>query len=220
MPKKLQIAGQKFGRLLVLSNDGNGKYGHSRWRCTCDCGKEIIVDGNLLRSGNTSSCGCFAKEQAAKRVVKMNKTHGMSRTPEHNAWCQMIGRCENPRIKDFCNYGGRGIVVCKRWRGLDGFRNFFDDMGLRPSPIHSVDRIDVNGNYEPDNCKWSTKTDQGLNKRNSRFLSAFGKRAPLSAFIPAKKYQRHHNYANNRIKRGHPHEESIKLAWLRLEMGL
>lgn len=109
-------------------------------------------------------------------------SHGMSYTPEHNTWCEIHRRCYDPKRDSYKTHGARGIKVCARWAD---FENFFADMGERPSRDHSIDRIDNDGNYEPSNCKWSTNSEQNLNKRTNLIVTAFGRTAPLGAFINA-----------------------------------
>ena len=110
----------------------------------------------------------------------MSLSHRMSRTPEHNTWCEIRRRCEDPKRNNYHTHGGRGIKVCERWQK---FENFYADMGARPSPKHSIDRIDNDGNYEPGNCRWATRREQALNTRRNLIVTAFGKTAPLGEFF-------------------------------------
>lgn len=164
--------GTTVGRFTLIRRDGV-KAKRAMWLCRCECGSEKSVAAGNLRSGGTVSCGCQRKESAAKT----HSTHGMARvgdvSPEHIAWVGMKGRCLNKNHKHYAHYGARGIVVCDRW--LDSFENFFADMGPRPSPKHSIDRIDVNGNYEPRNCRWATWKEQARNKRNNVRITVRGR---------------------------------------------
>lgn len=159
--KKLNLQGMKFGRLLVVSEHGRSKDSRVLWKCMCDCGKETIVQASHLKSGRIKSCGCLRNETSKK----VNITHGKSKTPEYKTWCGMIKRCQNRNCTGYSDYGGRGIAVCERWLK---FENFLEDMGMRPSKYHSIERKNVNGNYEPDNCKWASPTEQSRNTRKRK----------------------------------------------------
>lgn len=173
MPARKYIiarVGHTFGRWLVL------RYSHSEkikritydyWLCRCSCGTERPVAAPSLIAGKSRSCGCLQKETAATLLT----THGtfqsgQKKTSEYIAWQHMLGRCLNPTIPEYRNYGARGISICVRWRS--SFKHFLDDMGLKPSPKHSLERINNNGNYEPANCKWDTRHNQQRNKRTNR----------------------------------------------------
>jgi hypothetical protein len=150
--------GHTFGRLTVISRANNiGK--QTAWNCLCVCGNTKVVMSAHLHSGNTASCGCFRKEVAT--------THGMTHTKTFRTWTHMRDRCYNKSDKRYNCYGGRGISVCDRW--LDSFENFFTDMGEAPKNM-SIDRINVNGNYCPENCRWATSEQQGNNTRTNHFL--------------------------------------------------
>ena len=160
--------GKRYGRLLVL-HATMGKEQKS-WLCQCDCGNTTIVRGSLLRSGDTTSCGCRNYENMKNMHMKHGERADGGETPEYRAWCAMIIRCENPNGKHWQNYGGRGISVSPRWR--HSYDTFLADMGRRPSARHSLDRIDVDGNYEPGNCRWATQSEQCRNWRRNRHFNA------------------------------------------------
>lgn len=151
------ITGQRFGRLVVIKIAGQDKWRSKLWECLCDCGATTIVKGESLKAGSTQSCGCLRKERVLKAITK----HGMSATLIYHLWQTMHSRCENPNCIGYKNYGGRGIKVCDRWFK---FENFFEDMGKKPEGL-SLERINNNKGYSPDNCKWATRIEQSHNSR-------------------------------------------------------
>jgi hypothetical protein len=164
--RRPSLVGQRFGRLSVVYECETIK-GHRHFFCQCACGDAAVVRIDTLRFGRTQSCGCLHRE----RMSRLNLQHGMSNTPTFSSWQSMLHRCYTPSAPDYPRYGGRGIVVCERWQ--ESFEAFYADMGLRP-PGTTLDRKDVNGNYEPENCRWATLTEQSNNKRNSRLLTFQG----------------------------------------------
>lgn len=197
--------GSRWGLWTIVSSAGRGD-----WHCRCDCGTSSVVNGASLRIGNSGSCGCRVPE-ISREMGRLTATHGMTGTPEYAAWRSMKGRCHNPTDQGYGNYGARGIIVCDRWR--DSFENFLADMGLRPSDNHSIDRINVNGNYEPKNCRWATTGEQSRNRRNNRWVTHQGQAmlltdAAMAAGLPVSTVQ-------SRMRKGWPEDR-----WFEARHGL
>lgn len=154
------LVGQQFNSLKVIQKlePRNGK---QYWKCLCVCGRFSEVYTNRLRSGHTKSCGCG----------KARTTHRLSKTPEYSVWAKMLQRCQNDKSQQYKHYGQRGIKVCDRWHK---FENFIADMGVRPSPLHSIERKQNDGDYCPENCLWATLKEQRRNTRRNRFITFNG----------------------------------------------
>lgn len=169
--RRAELSGKRFGRLVVVAahSVAESPCGTKRlkWLCRCDCGGEKVVRGADLTNGLVRSCGCLLSETTRARMT----THGQSRrgrtTPEYTSWAHAKKRCSNPDDAAFKDYGGRGIRMCEEW--ANSFEAFFRDMGPRPKG-RSLDRIDVNGHYEPSNCRWATRREQHNNMRTSRYV--------------------------------------------------
>jgi hypothetical protein len=161
-------SGERYGRWLVLEDAGKGG---DMVLCRCDCGTERLRYARQVKNSASRSCGCLKSEATAKR----NATHGLSGHPLYGTWLHMVHRCTRPDLPQWADYGGRGIRICDRWLGEDGVANFIADMGPKPTPQHSLDRIDNDGNYEPANCAWTTKAEQSRNTRarvkNSKYVA-------------------------------------------------
>jgi hypothetical protein len=176
------LAGQRFSRLVVVEY-AYSKSGGAYWHCVCDCGKKKAVPGRFLRSGDTSSCGCLRIERAAIATAKAKTTHGHSsnrnktrRSRTYSIWTNMHTRCSNEKSGKWMHYGGRGISVCERWRQ---FECFLADMGECP-PGLELERLNVDGNYEPSNCSWVDRKTQCNNRRNNNWLSIGGLRLTVA----------------------------------------
>ena len=166
--------GKKIGRLTIQKAVISLNDGRKYLKCLCDCGRKLMVLEKNVSRGATKSCGCLRSEITSAR----NRSHGLSNSEEYQIWCGIIKRCENRKSLGFKNYGGRGISICKRWRS--DFNFFIKDMGKRPSKNHSIDRVDVNGNYSPENCRWASKSIQMRNTRRARFIDLNGEPTPLA----------------------------------------
>ncbi|MDE2442378.1 MAG: hypothetical protein KGP14_15280 [Betaproteobacteria bacterium] len=164
MPRFVDLSGTRFGRLTVVVRAENIQGNpNARWMCRCDCGGETVALGHNLKQGQVTSCGCVRRAVTAK-IGRATKTHGHSypnESPTYISWECMLSRCTNPHDKSFKHYGARGINVCEQWRT---FGNFLADMGERP-PGTTIDRINVDGDYEPANCRWATAKEQRANQR-------------------------------------------------------
>lgn len=157
------LTGKRFGSLVAISHH---RYRNAtRWLCHCDCGAEVTRYLGALTRGEATHCGCKRGETS--------RTHGMTSTRLYLAWQNMKARCNNSRTKHYASYGGRGIRVCDRW--AYSFENFLADMGESPTPMHTLDRIDNNGNYCPENCRWATRSEQQANRRPVRLLTFNGR---------------------------------------------
>lgn len=161
----LKLDNMVFTRLLVIRRVENSKNGQSRWLCRCDCGEEVVVNGSRLKSGHTKSCGCYA--------ISLNTKHGKYKTSEYVIYQQMKERCYNKKKAAYARYGARGITVCDRWLGEGGFTRFYGDMGPKPNGM-TLDRIDNDGPYSPENCRWADAHTQYTNRRQTVWLEFNG----------------------------------------------
>jgi hypothetical protein len=189
-----------------------GKHGHNHlWRCECDCGGSSDAFGSNLKRGNTSSCGCLHREVTS--AVKRTHGHSVGDRPSavYTAYRSMMARCYNPRSGGYAIYGARGIKVCDRWRfgdgGRSGFECFADDMGPKPSPRHSIDRVDSRGPYSPENCRWATAREQANNRRSNRYVVFRGEKMTLAEAV--RRSGLNYGTVQSRLDRGLPDAEAF-----------
>lgn len=212
---KTQIEiGRTYNQLTVLGKDGKNKDRATLWRCICSCGNEISRKGYLITSGHTKSCGCFKKQVTTRRSTK----HGMARrghiSPEHSIWRLIIDRCCNPKNRAWERYGGRGIKLYSEWK--ESFQLFYEYIGPRPSPLHSINRIDNDRGYEPGNIEWATVEQQNNNTRRSVFLIFKGRKQTVGQW--AKELSIDQRKIRDRLHLGwHVHYALLAPSWIRLE---
>lgn len=205
--RRTDISGMKFGKLTAIKKVGYGvdKDGkrYALWQCKCDCGGEKIANQHTLIDGKIKSCGCLRK-----RDYSCNTSHGKSRTRLYHIHNSMKDRCNNPNDQHYKNYGGRGIKVCDYWNGKDGFLNFYVwSMQNGYKENLTIDRIDVNGNYEPSNCRWATTEQQANNKRTNKRYEVNGESLLIKEV--AEKYNISVHTLRARIKRGLTMQEAV-----------
>lgn len=173
---RIDLTGNRYGKLTVLEFLYKRENKHLMWKCVCDCGGEAIVQGNNLKTGHTSSCGCIR----LNRHTKHGHTKDYKKSPEYRIWGSMKSRCYNPNNKEYHNYGGRGIKVCERWLDKEkGFLNFISDMGSRPKGKW-LDRVENDGDYIYNNCDWTTPQAQQNNRRNNHVITFRGESLTIS----------------------------------------
>lgn len=176
------MIGEKFGRLVVTASAPRNYDGRLMWMCHCECGAGKAILQRSLQRGLTNSCGCLQRETFSAMAKAKSYRHGYAKTPTYISWQAMKTRCFNEKDEHWPDYGGRGITVCERW---GEFQNFLADMGERPAGM-TLDRIDVNGNYQPGNCRWANQETQASNKRNTVLVEAEGKSQSVSAWAREK----------------------------------
>lgn len=199
------LTGKRFNYLTVIEYIGR-KNGRTMWKCKCDCGNEVNVDSNSLKSGNTTACGCRQHIGWGQ-----NKTHGMSRTRIYREWIGIRDRCNNPKNTYYKNYGGRGINVCKEWEEDHGFENFYDwAMHNGYSDDLTIDRIDNDKGYSPDNCRWVNRFVQMNNQRGNRIIEYNGRTQTLAMW--AREYGLKPRIVASRLKYGWKIDDALNIA--------
>lgn len=205
--KLIDLIGKKFCKLKVIKLQ-KPKKNKTIWLCVCECGNLTEVISQNLRNGNTKSCGCLHTE----KLVSVLTIHGLTKrrlnvSVEYNTWVSIKQRCYNKNNQSYKNYGGRGIKVCARWR--NSYLNFLKDMGPRPSKFHSIDRNpNVNGDYKPSNCVWSTAKQQARCKRNNVWIIYKGRKKILRDW--ARELNTYPDYIQNSLKRGKTFDQIYK----------
>jgi len=198
----IDLTGKRFGRLVVISRTESPRKTETRWECQCDCGKIISTDGSRLKRGITKSCGCLANELTSLR----SKKHGMFGTRLYRIWFNMKQRCANAKHVAYKNYGGRGIKVCDEWQDFEPFYKWAIANGYNDNL--TIDRIDNNKGYSPDNCKWVSDKEQGQNKRNNRLICINGETHTIAEWFRLSGIKE--STLRWRIKEGVPVEKLLK----------
>lgn len=209
LDKNIDLVGMKFGRYTVTEFVGRRIPGNGSrmFRCRCSCGNERVVAASTLWKGHAKSCGCLCADLTIERHLTHGLTIGHDVPPEYDSWCAMKSRCSNAARVAYSRYGGRGISVCERW--ANSFPDFLADMGPRPSPDHSLDRIDNDGNYEPGNCRWATKKEQMRNTANTVRVSVRGE---IVALIDAcEQFGVRRSIVDSRLRKGWTPEQALGL---------
>ena len=197
-PRFKNLAGQRFGRWVVLEYAGKrSKQQAYSWLCRCDCGKTKVVLGSSLRYQESQSCGCLCRDH----IIKISTTHGMKKTGEWRSWSSMRTRCNNPAATGYDRYGGRGITICEQW---DDFETFLKDVGPRPSPDYTLERLDNDKGYFPGNVHWATCREQANNRHGNRKITRDGVTKGISEW--ASQFSLSKNTLKNRLNRGWPVE--------------
>jgi len=194
MADLIDLSGQRLGMLQVLHRGPQSKDNRATWVCKCDCGVEKSIRSKYLVAGTARSCGC----------QRYATTHGMTKTKAYQSWQCMKSRCDKPSNVRYSEYGGRGVTYCDRWKS---FENFYADMGEPPTPKHTLDRKEVNGNYEPDNCRWATQKEQANNRRNNVFVEWQGQRMTVTQLAERTGFPL--SNLRHRLKRGWSVEDAI-----------
>jgi len=177
----IDLTNRVFGKVTVLCREGTNKGKHVTWKCKCECGTFKTITSNSLLHQDIISCGCTTSQTISDKSKKHgHNTDFNGKSSTYNSWDNMNQRCRNPKNTNYPRYGAKGITVCERWMGVKGFINFLEDMGEKPTSKHSIDRIDTNLNYTPDNCRWATRYEQHRNKSNNLWYEYNGEKVILT----------------------------------------
>lgn len=202
MSKRIDLTGQQFGRLTVISFAGTDKSGKARWNCQCECGNTTETYGQGLLNGMAKSCGCLHREVVARN----NTTHNMTGTRIYNIWHDMKERTRNKNNKRYDRYGGRGITLCKEWGKYENFYTWSIENGYKENL--TIDRIDNNKGYSPDNCRWTTQAEQNRNKSDNVLIEHNGETKTVAEW--AKEKNMTYDCLRYRIKRGWSIEKALE----------
>ena len=199
--RPLDLTGQRFGRLTAIERIGSTERGSALWRCKCDCGNEKAVSAAILRSGNIKSCGCFRSEY----MSATRSSHRMTGTRIYKTWLGVKSRCYRKGDKEYANYGGRGIKVCEEWHTFEPFYEWAMNSGYADGL--TIDRINVNGDYTPENCRWATRKEQSNNKRTCRMITYNGETKNLTQW--AEMYEMRADTLSYRLRKGWDIERAL-----------
>lgn len=204
MSKRIDLTGQRFGRLIVIEK--TQKDGKAMWRCQCECGKETVVLGNSLLRGATRSCGCLWLERTREINTVLKTRHGARHTRLYYVWIEMKQRCSNPNNKRYVDYGGRGIRVCEEWKDFAVFQKWALENGYQEGL--SIDRINNDENYEPQNCRWANRKTQCRNQRKNHLIIYKGQTKTLTEW--AEQFCINKHTLRMRLKLGWSVEEALE----------
>ena len=208
MPTKIDLTGQQFGRLTVIREQKKRQNNHIIWLCQCQCGKKKFIRGGDLRSSRTRSCGCYKNERASQAAIKTHTTHGdagKNIARLYNIWQGMKKRCSRKNNKDYGNYGGRGIKVCKQWQDYRAFRKWALANGYKEEL--TIDRINNDGNYTPKNCRWVTNKENARNTSMTRWITIKAETKPLVEWCEL--FGISYTVAHGRLARGWESEDAL-----------
>lgn len=213
-PRFIDLTGQTFGRLTVISYQLTDCYHYALWLCRCSCGSDCTIKGTSLRFGRTQSCGCLHKE----RLIARCTTHGDTHSRLYNTYNNILKRCYNKNEVSYKDYGERGIGVCEEWRSsYETFRDWAHSNGYRDDL--TIERKDVNRGYEPENCTWIPKSQQNLNRTDSRIMTAFGESKPLVLWASDPRCRVKYRTLRSRLDDGWEFEKALTTGRLRPPRG-
>ncbi len=203
MPAFIDLTGKRFSRWTVIHRSKNNRHNQPTWLCRCVCGVEKIVTGGILSSGQSKSCGCHKKDVQRQRMLERNTSHGLSKTKTYKIWSGIQTRCLNPNSSGYPKYGAKGVTICERW---NDYENFLADMGECPDGM-SIDRINNDLGYSPENCRWVDMKTQQNNRTNNNVITINGETKTFSQWADISPVSR--NTIRNRINSGWCESDAI-----------